>query len=91
MEERDPFKLQDINLEIGRNELVAVIGSVGSGKTSLLAALAGDMRKTSGEVVFGASKAFCPQYAWIQNATVRQNIMFGKDMDRVWYKKVVQA
>ena len=91
VEEREPFKLQDINLEIGRNELVAVIGSVGSGKTSLLAALAGDMRKTSGEVVFGASKAFCPQYAWIQNATVRQNIMFGKDMDRAWYKKVVQA
>lgn len=91
VEEREPFKLQDINLEIGRNELVAVIGSVGSGKTSLLASLAGDMRKTSGQVVFGASKAFCPQYAWIQNATVRQNILFGKDMDRGWYKKVIQA
>lgn len=91
VEERQPFKLQDINLEIGRNELVAVIGSVGSGKTSLLAALAGDMRKTSGQVVFGASKAFCPQYAWIQNATLRQNILFGKEMDRVWYKRVIEA
>jgi ATP-binding cassette, subfamily C (CFTR/MRP), member 1 len=67
VEEREPFKLQDIGFEIGRNELVAVIGTVGSGKTSLLAALAGDMRKTSGEVVLGASRAFCPQYAWIQN------------------------
>ncbi len=91
VEEREPFKLQDINLEIGRNELVAVIGSVGSGKTSLLAALAGDMRKTSGQVVFGASKAFCPQYAWIQNTTVRQNILFGKEMDRGWYRRVIQA
>ena len=91
VEEREPFKLQNINIEVGRNELVAVIGGVGSGKTSLLAALAGDMRKTSGQVVFGASKAFCPQYAWIQNATVRDNILFGKDMDRAWYKKVIQA
>ncbi|KAK7757252.1 ATP-binding cassette transporter yor1 [Diatrype stigma] len=91
VEERVAFKLQHMNLEIGRNELVAVIGSVGSGKTSLLAALAGDMRKTSGEVVFGASKAFCPQYAWIQNATVRQNILFGKEMDREWYKRVIKA
>lgn len=71
VEEREPFKLHDIGFEIGRNELVAVIGTVGSGKTSLLAALAGDMRKTSGEVVLGASRAFCPQYAWIQNTVSR--------------------
>ncbi|KAI1462199.1 ATP-binding cassette transporter protein YOR1-like protein [Annulohypoxylon moriforme] len=91
VEEREPFKLQDLNIEIGRNELVAVIGTVGCGKSSLLAALAGDMRKTSGEVVLGASRAFCPQYAWIQNASVRNNILFGKEMDREWYKEVVRA
>jgi ATP-binding cassette, subfamily C (CFTR/MRP), member 1 len=91
VEEQEPFKLQDLNVTIGRNELVAVIGTVGSGKTSLLSALAGDMRKTAGEVVFGASRAYCPQYAWIQNATVRQNILFGKDMNRAWYDKVVKA
>ncbi|KAI0167068.1 ATP-binding cassette transporter protein YOR1-like protein [Hypoxylon sp. FL1284] len=91
VEEREPFKLQDLNLDIGRKELIAVIGTVGSGKSSLLAALAGDMRKTAGEVVLGASRAFCPQYAWIQNATVRNNILFGKDMDRDWYKEVVRA
>ncbi|XDG02068.1 hypothetical protein ABKA04_001683 [Annulohypoxylon sp. FPYF3050] len=91
VEEREPFKLQDLNLEIGRNELVAVIGTVGCGKSSLLAALAGDMRKTSGEVVLGASRAFCPQYAWIQNSSVRNNILFGKEMDREWYKEVIRA
>jgi ABC-type multidrug transport system fused ATPase/permease subunit len=90
-EEHEPFKLQDLNFEIGRNELVAVIGTVGSGKTSLLAALAGDMRKTSGEVILGASRAFCPQYAWIQNATVKENILFGKDMDKEWYGDVIKA
>ena len=91
VEEPEPFKLTDLNFSIGRNELVAVIGSVGSGKTSLLAALAGDMRKTSGEVVLGASRAFCPQYAWIQNATLRKNIMFGKEYNEKWYKEVIKA
>ncbi|KAI1391160.1 ATP-binding cassette transporter protein YOR1-like protein [Hypoxylon trugodes] len=91
VEEREPFKLQELNLAIGRNELIAVIGTVGCGKSSLLAALAGDMRKTSGEVILGASRAFCPQYAWIQNASVRNNILFGKEMDRDWYKEVVRA
>ncbi|RDL41304.1 p-loop containing nucleoside triphosphate hydrolase [Venustampulla echinocandica] len=88
---REPFKLQNLNFSIGRNELVAVIGGVGSGKSSLLAALAGDMRKSKGDMVLGASRAFCPQYAWIQNATVRENIIFGKEMDKDWYKQVIDA
>lgn len=89
--EAEPFKVQDVSFSVGRNELIAVIGGVGSGKSSLLAALAGDMRKTSGEVFMGASRAFCPQYAWIQNATARENIVFGKPFDRKWYRKVVDA
>lgn len=84
IEDRDPFKLQNMNFSIGRNELVAIIGGVGSGKSSLLAALAGDMRKTKGKMVMGASRAFCPQYAWIQNATVKENILFGNDLKRDW-------
>lgn len=91
LESRQPFKLQGIDLQIGRNELVAVIGTVGSGKTSLLSALAGDMRRTEGETILGASRAFCPQSAWIQNSTLKENILFGKDMDRSWYKQVIKA
>ena len=91
VEEREPFKIQDLNFSAKRNELVAVIGSVGSGKSSLLAALAGDMRKTHGDVVYGASRAFCPQYAWIQNTTLQNNITFGKDLDRDWYREVIRA
>ncbi|KAJ4140873.1 ATP-binding cassette transporter yor1 [Fusarium equiseti] len=91
VEEREPFKLQDLNFDVKRNELIAVIGSVGSGKSSLLSALAGDMRKTNGQVTFGSSRAFCPQYAWIQNTTLKNNIVFGKDLDKTWYNKVIQA
>ncbi|KAJ6161271.1 ABC transporter integral membrane type 1, partial [Penicillium chermesinum] len=86
-----PFKLEGINLEVGRNELVAVIGTVGCGKSSLLSALAGDMRLTQGKVRMGTTRAFCPQYAWIQNASLRNNIVFGKEFDEAWYNDVVEA
>ena len=87
----EPFKLHSMNFSVGRNELLAVIGGVGSGKSSLLAALAGDMRRTSGQITMGATRAFCPQYAWIQNATVKENILFGKEMNQEWYDKVIDA
>lgn len=87
----EPFKLHDLEFSVGRNELIAVIGGVGSGKSSLLAALAGDMRRTNGSVTMGATRAFCPQYAWIQNTSVRENILFGKPYDRKWYEAVIDA
>lgn len=85
------FQLHGLDLTVQRNELLAVVGTVGSGKTSLLAALAGEMRRTGGTMVLGASRAFCPQYAWIQNATVRDNIVFGQPFDSDWYHEVVDA
>lgn len=91
LKDQQPFHLENINISIGRNELIAVVGGVASGKSSLLAALAGDMRRTKGELKLGASRAFCPQYAWIQNATVKENVIFGKEFKREWYAKVIEA
>ena len=88
---QQPFQLHDIDLAVGRRELLAVIGTVGAGKSSLLAALAGDMRRTAGHVTLGASRAFCPQSAWIQNASLRDNILFGRDLQPAWYDRVVEA
>lgn len=87
----EPFTIKPVSLTVGRNELLAVVGSVGSGKTSLLAALAGDMRKTGGSITMTSEVAYCPQYAWIQNATLRDNITFGKPYDPEWYRAVVEA
>lgn len=87
----EPFHLDAIDLAVSRRELLAVVGSVGSGKTSLLAAMAGDMRRTSGSIKMAAKLAYCPQYAWIQNATLRENIVFGKPFDPAWYAAVVEA
>lgn len=86
-----PFSLEHLNLSIARDELVGVVGSVGCGKTSLLAAIAGEMRQTTGRTQQGSNIAYCSQYAWIQNATVRDNIIFGQPYNKEWYNKVVDA
>lgn len=86
-----PFQIKGFDISIGRRELIAVIGSVGSGKSSLLDALAGEMRQVDGSVTFGGTCAYCPQYAWIQNASIKNNILFGRKMDPEWYAQVVEA
>lgn len=60
------FSLKDINMEISMGQLTAIVGPVGTGKTSVLEALIGEMRRTSGNVTFNGSVAYCPQSAWIQ-------------------------
>lgn len=90
-DERQPFQLKSITMTAGRGELVAIVGAVGSGKTSLLSAVVSEMRKTSGQIILGGSKAYCPQHAWIQNTTIRDNIIFGKPFDLEWYQRVVEA
>jgi ATP-binding cassette subfamily C (CFTR/MRP) protein 1 len=86
-----PFRLENVTLRADKNELIGVIGSVGCGKTSLLSALASDMRQTGGSMRFSADRAYCPQYAWIQNASIRDNILFGKPYDAQFYSDVVRA
>lgn len=65
-----PFRVRNITMNVQRGTLVAVVGRVGSGKSSLLMGLIGEMRKVSGRVSFGGRVAYCPQTAWIQNATL---------------------
>ena len=60
------YKLQNINVAIPRGQLCAIVGPVGSGKSSLLQAMIGEMRRVEGEVTFGGSVGYCPQTAWIQ-------------------------
>lgn len=81
------FKLTDIDLEIPRGQLVAVVGAIGSGKSSLLSGIMQEMRRTEGKVIFGGSTALCSQVPWIINATVRENILFGRpfDEERYWH------
>ncbi|KAL3470334.1 P-loop containing nucleoside triphosphate hydrolase protein [Aspergillus californicus] len=90
-EPAEPFRLHNFTLDVRRDELIAVIGGVGSGKSSFLSALAGDMRMTDGAVRLSTSRAFCPQYTWIQNTSLRDNVLFGRDYDESWYDEVIEA
>ncbi len=81
-----PASLTGIDVAVPRGSLVAIVGPVGSGKSSLLLGLIGEMRKTRGEVKFGGSIGYCPQSAWVTSSTIRENILFGQafDEDRYW-------
>ncbi|UYV71578.1 ABCC2 [Cordylochernes scorpioides] len=83
--------LKKINLNVPNGSLVAVIGQVGSGKSSLLSAILGEMNKLTGRVDRWGSVAYVAQQAWIQNATVRKNIQFLQPYDPVFYHRVVEA
>ncbi|KAH9945256.1 P-loop containing nucleoside triphosphate hydrolase protein [Epithele typhae] len=83
------FKLKNVNLAIQKGQLTAIVGPVGSGKSSLLEGMIGEMRRTTGIVKFNGTVAYCPQSAWIQNATVRENIIFGRPFDEERYWKAV--
>lgn len=81
--------LQDLNMNVKKGSLIAVVGKVGSGKSSLLSALLGEMEKLRGYVGVRGQVAYVPQQAWIQNMSLRDNITFGRNYVRSFYNKVV--
>ncbi|XP_062976293.1 ATP-binding cassette sub-family C member 3 [Elgaria multicarinata webbii] len=83
--------LKDINWLVPSGSLVAVVGHVGCGKSSLVSALLGEMEKLSGEVAVKGSVAYVPQIAWIQNATLKDNILFGHPHNEQKYQAVLEA
>ncbi|WAQ96704.1 MRP1-like protein, partial [Mya arenaria] len=76
------LKRMSINLDVPVGSLVAVVGTVGSGKSSMLQAVLGEMEKIHGNVTVKA---------WIQNATLQDNVLFGKSADVSRYQEVIQA
>lgn len=83
--------LQDIDLTVKRGELLAIIGRVGDGKSSLLGAVLGEMSKSDGQVTVRGDVAYFSQNSWILSATVKDNIVFGHRFDPVFYDKVLDA
>ncbi|GJJ75953.1 hypothetical protein EMPS_08311 [Entomortierella parvispora] len=88
----DPVSyLHRLNVQIPRGSLVAVVGPVGSGKSSLLQAMIGNMTMTEGEIVRGTNISYASQTAWIQNATIRDNILFDTPYDKERYEEVIRS
>eukprot|EP00833_Pecoramyces_ruminatium_P002079 jgi/Orpsp1_1/1176111/evm.model.c7180000056461.1 len=87
----ESFRLNDINIHIKRGSLTAIVGTVGSGKSSLINAIIGEMKREEGKIIHGGTFSYCSQQAWIQNATIRNNILFGKDYNEELYDKVIDC
>ncbi|THG05399.1 hypothetical protein TEA_002118 [Camellia sinensis var. sinensis] len=83
--------LKDINIKVSRGMRVAVCGTVGSGKSSLLSCILGEVPKISGTVKLCGMKAYVAQSPWIQSGKIEENILFGEEMDRERYEKVLEA
>ncbi|KAL8214885.1 hypothetical protein R6Q57_004334 [Mikania cordata] len=82
--------VKNVTFKIKKGELAAIVGTVGSGKSSLLSSVIGEMHKISGKVTVCGSTAYVAQTAWIQNGTIQENILFGLPMDSQKYKQVIK-
>ncbi|KAL4595485.1 hypothetical protein ACB092_12G094600 [Castanea dentata] len=83
--------LKDINFKVQHGMRVAVCGTVGSGKSSLLSCMLGEVPKISGTVKLCGTKAYVAQSPWIQSGTIEQNILFGKKMEREKYEWILEV
>ncbi|PPQ81812.1 hypothetical protein CVT25_013648 [Psilocybe cyanescens] len=90
-EEEKPFELKNLKFVVPQGSFVGIVGRVGCGKSSVLQALIGEMRRTRGEVRFGGNVSYAPQTPWIRNATLRENILFGQPDDEERFRKVIRA
>ena len=82
--------LENLSLKIEENEFLAIIGPVGSGKTSFLLSLMGEIPLVSGSLKINSNIAYAPSLdSWLLNASLRENILMGKDFKETWYWTVL--
>jgi len=87
----DDFSLQNISFSAKKGKLTAIIGDTGSGKSSLLAALLGQMKLIQGDFKVQGSVSYVPQEAWLLNMSLRDNIVFGSEYDVKAYAKTIKV
>ncbi|CAN0348325.1 unnamed protein product, partial [Scytosiphon promiscuus] len=78
-------------LQIPAGKLTAVVGQVGSGKSSLVSAILGEMTKVDGRISIDGSVAYVAQTAWIINASLKDNVLMGRPFDEARYHEVLQV
>ncbi|KAJ3269226.1 hypothetical protein HDV01_001673 [Terramyces sp. JEL0728] len=90
LEDNQEFSLSAVNLAVEPNTLVGIVGSVGAGKSSLLAGIIGQMEQISGETKVSGRIGYCSQQPWIITGTIEQNILFHLPKRKEWLDKVVE-
>ncbi|PIA51369.1 hypothetical protein AQUCO_01100295v1 [Aquilegia coerulea] len=82
----------DMSMQIMKGNKIAVCGTVGAGKSSFLCSILNEIPQLSGlGIKVTGAKAYVPQSAWIQTGTVRENVLFGKAMEKGFYESVLKA
>ena len=89
--EESELTLDEISLTASSGKLVAIIGPVGSGKSSIIQAVLGEFPISQGSVNINGTISYSPQEAWVFSGTVRQNILFGMEFDEKRYWRVIEA
>ncbi|BFI25689.1 protein MpABCC2 [Marchantia polymorpha subsp. ruderalis] len=86
-----PPAISNLCLTIRTGDCVAVCGAVGSGKSTLLYSMLGELPRTAGVARRFGRCAYVSQTAWIQNSSVRENIVFGRDFDSERYGEALRV
>ena len=81
----------DVSLRVPKGALVGIAGMTGSGKSSLLSAILGEMSTLTGHVQCQGRLGLCQQEAWIQLGSIRDNILFSKPLEETRYQQVLDA
>ena len=82
--------LLDLNIKIKNGKLYAIVGTVGSGKSSILQLLLGELPIYSGDVLINGDISYSSQESWLFSGTVRNNILFGLPYDKLRYQETVK-
>ena len=82
--------VKDLAFQIKQGSCFGICGSVGSGKSSLLQTLLGNLVVQSGELDINGKVSYASQDPWVFDGTIRQNILFGREMDINRYDKVIK-
>lgn len=88
--DQDSMTLNNINLDITEGKMLAIVGPTGSGKSSCLAAILGELPIVSGKITVQGKIAYIPQSPWLFPGTIRQNIVFGREYNQEWYISVME-
>ncbi|XP_037372212.1 ATP-binding cassette sub-family C member 12 isoform X6 [Talpa occidentalis] len=83
--------LHNINFVVRKGKVLGICGNIGSGKSSLIAALLGQMQLQQGTVAVNGTLAYVSQQAWIFHGNVRENILFGEKYDHQRYQQTVRV
>ncbi len=82
--------MKNLNLHADKNELIAVIGPVGSGKTSFLLSLLEELDYIKGKLEIKGSVFYLSQEPWVFTSTIKQNILFGKPYNEKKFKEIIK-